>query len=203
MTTYSKVIILLHGFNSAPGRKYEQIKSYLTDYNLNDEYELIAPKLDVNPKSAIQEINNLIITNKDKTVFLIGTSLGGFYANYFRAKFQGNFLYVHSINPSWTPSKSLRKYKNQELSNFKTHEVYLFKDSYLTQLEKFENFITSHLESPSKEHYSIHLSQSDEVLKFEIMLEFLNKKQIKFQKKEYESDHRFDKIKKVMKLLLL
>jgi uncharacterized protein len=203
MTTYSKVIILLHGFNSAPGRKYEQIKSYLTDCNLNDKCELIAPKLNVNPKSAIQEINNLIITNKDKTVFLIGTSLGGFYANYFRAKFQGNFLYVHSINPSWTPSKSLRKYKNKELSNFKTHEAYLFKDSYLTQLEKFENFITSHLESPSKEHYSIHLSQSDEVLKFEIMLEFLNKKQIKFQKKEYESDHRFDKIKEVIKLLLL
>ncbi len=38
-------IILLHGFNSGPGKKEEEIKSYLEEHLLEADYELIAPQL--------------------------------------------------------------------------------------------------------------------------------------------------------------
>ena len=58
------VIILLHGFNSAPGKKSKQIQEFLKENNLKNEYELIAPKLSGEPRSAIGEINRII---KEKT----------------------------------------------------------------------------------------------------------------------------------------
>ncbi|MBT7087875.1 hypothetical protein HN928_02810 [bacterium] len=196
------VILLLHGFNSSRGNKAEEIKEFLFENNLEKEYELIAPQLDYEPRRAIREINKIIRTNKHRKVYLIGTSLGGFYANYFRAKFSDKFLYVHSINPSWKPSQSLYPYKNQVLQNFKTEERWEFKESYISQFEEFENFIKSKLYSPLEKNYCIHLSKSDDVLKFDDMLHFLQKQKIAFIKKEYDSDHRFRKIKKVMELVI-
>jgi predicted esterase YcpF (UPF0227 family) len=35
-------IILLHGFNSGPGQKAEEINAYLKEYHLDADYELIA-----------------------------------------------------------------------------------------------------------------------------------------------------------------
>ena len=126
------VIILLHGFNSAPGKKSKQIQEFLKENNLKHEYELIIPKMSGEPRSAIREINKIIRSNKGIKVHLIGTSLGGFYANYFRAKFKEDFLIVHAINPSWNPSESLRLYKNKELKNLKTKEKWTFKNKYRT-----------------------------------------------------------------------
>ena len=200
---YPNVIILLHGFNSAPGKKEEEIKLFLENENLSDKYKLIAPKLDFEPIKARREINKIIRKNKGSKVYLIGTSLGGFYANYFRAKFQEeNFLSVHAINPSWTPSQSLRQYKNQTLENFKTKEKWTFEDSYVRELEEFERFIQTNLKNKDKHKYYVHLSKADELLKFDGFLEFLDVHQIAHFKLEYESDHRFDKIKDVMRIIV-
>ena len=58
------VIILLHGFNSAPGKKSKQIQEFLKENNLKHEYELIIPKMSGEPRSAIREINKIIRSNK-------------------------------------------------------------------------------------------------------------------------------------------
>jgi len=195
------VIILLHGFNSAPGKKSKQIQEFLKENNLKHEYELIIPKMSGEPRSAIREINKIIRSNKGIKVHLIGTSLGGFYANYFRAKFKEDFLIVHAINPSWNPSESLRLYKNKELKNLKTKEKWTFKNKYIEQLIEFEGFIKKYISIPPHKDYYIHISKHDELLNFEKMYNFMEINKVPFQKTEYETNHRFDKIKEVMKIV--
>ena len=195
------VIILLHGFNSAPGKKSKQIQEFLKENNLKHEYELIIPKMSGEPRSAIREINKIIRSNKGIKVHLIGTSLGGFYANYFRAKFKEDFLIVHAINPSWNPSESLRLYKNKELKNLKTKEKWTFKNKYIEQLIEFEGFIKKYISIPPHKDYYIHISKHDELLNFDKMFDFMEINKVPFQKTEYETDHRFDKINEVMKII--
>jgi predicted esterase YcpF (UPF0227 family) len=195
------LIILLHGFNSAPGKKSKQIQEFLKENNLKHKFDLIVPKLSGEPRSAIREINRIIRSNKRVKVHLIGTSLGGFYANYFRAKFKEDFLTVHAINPSWNPSESLKLYKNKELKNLKTQEKWIFKSNYLEQCKEFEDFIKKSISIPPHKEYYIHISKHDELLNFDKMFDFMEISKVPFQKTEYETDHRFDKIKEVMKLV--
>ena len=196
------VIILLHGFNSGSGKKAEQISEFINKNQLTDKFKLCAPALDERPRNAIREINRLIRGNKGRKVFLVGTSLGGFYANYFRAKFIQEFLTVHSINPSWRPSKTLKKYVNTELINYKTEEKWVFDGKYIEDLIEFESFIDSNLASPSSNKYNIHLSRADELLSFDDLMTFLKFNSIPFNKFEYDSDHRFDKIIDVMEIII-
>jgi len=69
-------IILLHGFNSGPVQKAEEINEYLKEYHLDADYELIAPQLSHEPKEAIDEINRLIEEHQIGSIFVVGTSLG-------------------------------------------------------------------------------------------------------------------------------
>jgi hypothetical protein len=110
---------LLHGFNSGPGQKAEEINAYLKEYHLDADYELIAPQLSYEPKKAIDEINLLIEEHQTGSVFVIGTSLGGFYTNYFRAKFRdesGSTCHKSTLeaNPNFTSGKghSTGKFQN-------------------------------------------------------------------------------------------
>lgn len=192
------VIILLHGFNSLPGAKAKQIAEFISENNMGQKFELIAPKLDLDPRKAVKELNKLIRSNKKRKIHLIGTSLGGFYACYFRAKFKEDFLTVHAINPSWTPSKSLSPHVNQVLENFKSKELWKFKATYLLKLEEYERYIQENLKTESCKNFYLHISDADEVLKFDRLLNFLDKHKIKYVKKVYNSDHRFRNIKEVM-----
>tara|TARA_Y100000385_G_scaffold100256_1_gene103618 strand:+ start:7937 stop:8566 length:630 start_codon:yes stop_codon:yes gene_type:complete len=191
------VIILIHGFNSAPGRKLKQIQKYLSEKDQVEKFDIIAPKLNGEPKIALKEINRLIRVNKGRKIYLIGTSLGGFYANYFRAKFKSDFLIVHSINPSWEPSVSLSMYADSLLNNLKTNDEWIFKKSYLNQLHKYETYIKSNLNT-SSHNYFLHLSKNDEILKFDKILNFLKKNKMNFKKIEYDTDHRFDRMNLMM-----
>tara|TARA_B110000503_G_C7153995_1_gene416444 strand:- start:2524 stop:3135 length:612 start_codon:yes stop_codon:yes gene_type:complete len=196
------VIILLHGFNSLPGAKAKQIAEFIAENHLGHKFELIAPKLDPDPRKAVKEVNKLIRTHKNRKVHLIGTSLGGFYACYFRAKFKEEFLTIHAINPSWTPSKSLTPYANQVLENFKSKELWKFKETYLLRLEEYERYIQENLKTQACKSLYLHISNSDEILKFDKMLNYLDKHKINYIKNIYDTDHRFRNIKEVMKLIV-
>jgi len=197
-------IILLHGFNSAPGQKAEDITAFLEENHLLDDYQLIAPQLSYEPQKAIREINRLIRQHTSGNVYVIGTSLGGFYANYFRVKFLTyENVIVHSINPSWAPTITLQQALNQDLENFKTNEKWVFTSDYLAQLEEFEAFIAAHLKQYQGSNYSIHLANSDELLVFDEMLDYLKEHQVPHQLYHYNTDHRFGEIRNVMKRLMI
>ena len=101
---YKTTILLLHGFNSAPGNKESIIKTWLTAKGLDQTIEVVAPQLPYSPNEAVKLIGKLIQEHYGNLV-VIGTSLGGFYANYVRAVSASNAIKVHAINPTLLPKR--------------------------------------------------------------------------------------------------
>jgi predicted esterase YcpF (UPF0227 family) len=196
-------IILLHGFNSGPGQKAEEINAYLKEYHLDADYELIAPQLSHEPKEAIAEINLLIEEHRTGTIFVVGTSLGGFYTNYFRAKFRDERVVAHAINPSWRPTQTLLPEKNTVQENFKTGEKWMFTSEYMDQLEEFEHFVLTNLKNYRGNRYAIHLATKDELLNFDELRSYMEENEVNPDLYFYETDHRFGNIKEVMARMLV
>jgi len=195
-------IILLHGFNSRPGQKAEEINAYLKEYHLDADYELIAPQLSHEPKEAIDEINRLIEEHQAGSIFVVGTSLGGFYTNYFRAKFRDERVVAHAINPSWRPTQTLLPAKDTVQENFKTGEKWIFTSEYMDQLEEFEHFVLTNLKNYKGNRYAIHLVTEDELLNFDELRLYMEENEVNPDLYFYETDHRFGNIKEVMGRML-
>ncbi len=195
-------IILLHGFNSGPGQKAEEINAYLKEYHLDADYELIAPQLSHEPKEAIDEINRLIEVHQTGSIFVVGTSLGGFYTNYFRAKFRDERVVAHAINPSWRPTQTLLPAKDTVQENFKTGEKWMFTSKYMDQLEEFEHFVLTNLKNYKGNRYAIHLATEDELLNFDELRLYMEENEVNPDLYFYETDHRFGNIKEVMERML-
>ena len=195
-------IILLHGFNSGPGQKAEEINAYLKEYHLDTDYELIAPQLSHEPKEAIDEINRLIEEHQTGSIFVVGTSLGGFYTNYFRAKFRDERVVAHAINPSWRPTQTLLPAKDTVQENFKTGEKWIFTSEYMDQLEEFEHFVLINLKNYKGNRYAIHLATEDELLNFDELRLYMEENEVNPDLYFYETDHRFGNIKEVMERML-
>ena len=196
-------IILLHGFNSGPGQKAEEINAYLKEYHLDADYELIAPQLSHEPKEAIDEINQLIEEHQTGSIFVVGTSLGGFYTNYFRAKFRDERVVAHAINPSWRPTQTLLPAKDTVQENFKTGEKWIFTSEYMDQLEEFEHFVLTNLKNYKGNRYAIHLATEDELLNFDELRLYMEENEVNPDLYFYETDHRFGNIKEVMERMLV
>lgn len=187
---YKTTILLFHGFNSAPENKLAIINQWLIDNNLSDRIDLIAPQLNYNPNEAIKQIGKLIQDNYGN-LFVIGTSLGGFYGNYVRAMNPLDAVKVHSINPSWSPSISLKKEINIHQKNHKTEEKWIFTEVYLNYLASFEKKCKEELKQYNGNHFTLHLANSDELLSFNEMLEYLEEDKVPNKQFYYDTDHRF------------
>ena len=195
-------IILLHGFNSGPGQKAEEIKAYLEEHLMEADYELIAPQLSYEPKKAIYEINRLIEEHQIGSVFVMGTSLGGFYTNYFREKFMDDRVVAQAINPSWRPTQTLLPAKDTVQENFKTGEKWIFTTEYMDQLEEFEHFVLTNLKDYKGNKYAIHLATEDELLNFDELRAYMEENEVNSDLYFYETDHRFGNIKEVLGRML-
>ncbi len=96
------MIIYIHGFGSSGhGGKASLFREYFED-------EVIAPSLSYVPNLAIDTLEQLIeiLLEKDETVGLVGSSLGGYYAIYLASKYN---LKAVLINPAIYPYKTLDK----------------------------------------------------------------------------------------------
>lgn len=191
-------ILLLHGFNSAPGGKKEVINQWLVKNDFSDRLELKAPLLPIEPLKAIEVIEE-IIKESEGIVYLIGTSLGGFYANYIRAHYPDSKCIVHAINPSWEPSKTLQRVVNTEVTNYKTGEVSFFSSTYISELAKIEKQIQDNLKGYLGNEYCIHIGTEDELLEFDSFFKFLNYNQLAYKKYEYPTNHRFEMMEEMLK----
>ena len=194
---FKTTILLLHGFNSAPGNKESSIKQWLNDNELSNEINVVAPQLNYNPNEAIKQIGNLIQDNYGN-LFVIGTSLGGFYANYIRAMNPSDAIKVHSINPSWSPSITLKKEINIHLKNHKTEEKWIFTEAYLNYLSSFEKKCKEELKHYKGNHFTFHLANYDELLGFDEMLAYLKDNKVPNKQFYYDTVHRFEAVDEML-----
>lgn len=99
-----KTAIYIHGYGSSGNTE--------TAVNLRamlePEFQVLSPSYSgSDPVAAAKSISELLDTHADTNPVVVGTSLGGFFANYFgRVK----NLRTVVINPALTPSTSLEKY---------------------------------------------------------------------------------------------
>ena len=194
---YKTTILLFHGFNSAPGNKENSIKKWLNDNELSNEINIVAPQLNYNPKEAMKQIGKLIQEHYGN-LFVIGTSLGGFYANYVRAMNPSDAIKVHSINPSWSPRISLKKEINQHKKNLKTEENWIFTEAYLNYLASFEKKCKEELKHYNGNHFTFHLANHDELLGFDEMFEYLKENKVPNKQFYYDTVHRFEKVDEML-----
>ncbi len=146
-------IIYIHGFNSAGyGEKINHLRKAFGEENV------ITPTLPYDPEKAIKLLEYLIEKMKDDDLYLIGTSLGGYYALYLTNKYDVPSII---INPSLYPYKSLESQVGHQ-KNYKTDEEYEFKKEYLEFLKKIR-FSKSDLEK-HKDKIFVYLDENDELL---------------------------------------
>lgn len=100
-------IIYIHGFNSSPfSDKVESIrKSFPESIVLaNQHFSTV--------DSVLSNIDSIVQSMDIESDVLVGSSLGGFWANYFSEKYR---IPAVLINPAVEPSKTLKKYIGQEM----------------------------------------------------------------------------------------
>jgi hypothetical protein len=125
-------IIYLHGFNSdGNSTTIKEIRKEISGL-LSISYDYIEADI------AFQQIRELIddTLQKDNDLIIAGTSLGGFWANYFAQKYQLKCLLVNpAINPSVTLQKAV---EFSPLLNYNSGETREFTFENADAYKKFE-----------------------------------------------------------------
>jgi len=124
------MIIYIHGFGgSGKGVKATLFRKYFKKQNI----EYIAPSLSYSPELAIETLQELIISYK--SVSLIGSSLGGYYATYLSQ--MSEVKRVVLINPSINPVVTLDKYRGLAI-NFYDQSHFEWNLNHIDSLKKFK-----------------------------------------------------------------
>ena len=157
-----KTILYAHGFKSSSrSRKANELCEYMEDRGIAANF--IAPDLSFEPTAAITQLASAgegIATN-DLTI--IGSSLGGFYANVLAEKLGYRAVL---LNPSITPFETLRQYLGEQ-ANIYTGEKFKFNSTHITQLEAM---FVPRITQPSR--YLLIVETGDEVLEYSAAVEY-------------------------------
>ena len=121
------MIIYLHGFNSTG----DSAKGRFLKENLR-HLSILAPTYHYDPRRAIACLEQIIQENlsAEKPLMLIGSSLGGYYAQYLAHRFK---LKTVLINPALMPLTTLSDYLGEN-TNFYTGEKYTLTQAHLDAL---------------------------------------------------------------------
>lgn len=156
------MIIYLHGFGSSgSSSKVDALREKFGAENV------FAPDLPFDPIEVIALVNKLVYDNYEKysKIVFVGTSLGGFYANYFAMCIDAPAILV---NPSCKPSESLRN-KLGSNKNYATNKEFMVELAHL-------DVLASMREKAARNHngnlINLFVAKDDEVIPYEIPLEY-------------------------------
>lgn len=150
--------LYLHGFLSSPAS--EKAQQMLALFDAHPELgEICAPFIHFDPQDAIAlaEAELLLLKQRHERVWIVGSSLGGFYATYLAEKHQ---VPAVLINPAVRPFELFRHYLGEH-THYHTGETYLLEAHHLTQLEALN---TATITSP--EQLLLLLQTADETLDY-------------------------------------
>ena len=161
-----KNILYIHGFNSSPlSLKAEQTRLYIgKNFPQVDFY---CPQIASNPKGAIDQLEGIIQSvPKNSSWYLIGSSLGGYFASYLSQKY--NFPSV-LVNPAIKPFELLNDYLGEQVNPY-TEEVYYVTSEHMLVLKSIESKAPS-FTSQEKNNYLVMVQTDDEVLNYQQAVE--------------------------------
>lgn len=149
-------IIYLHGFRSNPmSKKGQQLSQYCASH---DQFQVHLPDLNRSPDEVLQKISGLIESLPHDQVVLVGSSLGGFYATYFVAKYGCPAVL---INPAMQPWQLFQDLFGIEQIPLKVTESWTLDTDQLQQLQSIANTRLNHADK-----ILVLLQQGDEVLDY-------------------------------------
>ncbi len=162
----NKKLLYIHGFNSSPlSIKAEQTRRYLL--KKFPQVSFICPQLKTTPAQAILQLEQIICADENNTQwYLIGSSLGGYFASYLAAKY--NCLAV-LVNPAIAPYKLLQDYIGEQVNPY-TQEVYQVTTEHMQQLELLEQAAPT-IDGRQKNNYLVMVQTGDEVLDYQQAVE--------------------------------
>lgn len=125
------MIIYLHGFNSTG----DSAKGRFLKKNLAP-IPVLTPTYHFDPRHAIPFLEKLILEHQidEHSFMLVGSSLGGYYAQYLAHRYK---LKAVLINPALMPLITLHEYLGEN-RNFYTGETYILTQAHLDALLAFD-----------------------------------------------------------------
>lgn len=158
-------LIYLHGFNSSPDSfKARALREYLCGKLAGEKRNhvpqqwLDIPVIPPVPADAIKMLSHCVEeAQKQHTVALVGSSLGGFYATWLAEQYG---LKAVLINPAVRPYDLLREYLGDNI-NFYTSERWVLDETTIEQLQALD---VDRVTRP--DHYLLMLQTGDEVLDY-------------------------------------
>lgn len=115
-------LLYIHGFLSSPqSNKAQETQAWLRSHRPHWGYE--CPYLSSNPVLAKDELDVLMacLIGKGEEVFIIGSSLGGFWATYLVEHFPGKAVVV---NPAVSPARRFAELVGEPIKNYHTDKSY-------------------------------------------------------------------------------
>jgi len=161
-----KNILYIHGFNSSP----LSVKAKQTRHNLSENFpqvQFYCPQLVSNPKGVINQLEQIIKSSQSNSLwYLIGSSLGGYFASYLSEKY--DFPCV-LINPAIKPFELLKDYIGEQLNPY-TEEVYQVTKAHIIDLKAIEPKAPN-FDLKLKNNYLVMVQTDDEVLNYQQAVE--------------------------------
>jgi len=153
------LIIYLHGFCSSPASwKSRLLGTEMAKRGLSSQF--LCPQLSPIPNQAVAAISRLI-TATNGSVTLVGSSLGGHYANHL-AEIHG--LNAVLINPATVSQLDLTRFIGEH-SNFHSGENFIFTPAHAAQLQ-------AQIRPPTPARYWLLSEAGDEVLDYRQAIDF-------------------------------
>lgn len=188
-------IIYIHGFNSGKGQKALDLEKA--------GFKVYSPQLTNNVKEDIQILVDLVNELKSEDLHIIGCSLGGFYTLVLFRLFRSNeHIYFHAINPSMTPSISLKKKLNNTLENYKTNVKFTVTQSFLDDLQEVGKDI-HFIEPDDFQQVLFYFGSEDGVLDHSKTIDWILSTEIPSKVITSEQDHRFQDISSIIEEIKL
>lgn len=149
------MLIYVHGFNSsALSYKAGLLRDHMARLGYAQHYA--CPELPHRPAAAIQLLRELVQTHDPRSVTLVGSSLGGYYATWLTEHLGTRTVLV---NPAVRPYDLLAPYVGPQ-NNLYTGETYEFTTQHVEELRALE------VETITPARYLLITATGDEVLDY-------------------------------------
>ena len=161
----STLLVYLHGFRSSP----RSSKAVMTGEavaalsTIQHPIEWYCPQLVASPKSSMEMVINHIEAAKPDRLVVIGSSLGGYYANFLAEKYHCKAVV---LNPAVRAPKELASHVGM-LTEYDTDEPYDFRSEYIDELKALQ---VESISEPTR--YFLIAAKGDELLDWKEMVDF-------------------------------
>lgn len=125
-----ETVIYIHGFLSSPKSYKAQVTRRWLELT-NPTVSYLCPSLTPYPEQTRQALCELV-KGCTGAVYLIGSSLGGYWASYLAERYN---LPAVIVNPSVAPDKMMPSYLNQQLSNYSSDQSYWLEAHHIDELK--------------------------------------------------------------------